>query len=115
VLRVAFRYHVKKTLKEAAGYLTPYPTNVDKVDLKSLRYLIAVAEAGSFSRAAERLNVAQSHLSRQIMRRYGAQRFRRVSATFSTMGLNWDTFAHFLFFERKRYGAIDTPKKPVAN
>ena len=41
---------------------------MDKVDLKSLRYFIAVAEAGSFSRAAERMNVAQSHLSRQIMR-----------------------------------------------
>ncbi|MGP0095167.1 MAG: LysR family transcriptional regulator [Xanthobacteraceae bacterium] len=40
----------------------------DKIDLKRLRYFIAVAEAGNFSRAAERLNVAQSHLSRQIMR-----------------------------------------------
>ena len=41
---------------------------LDKIDLKRLRYFTAVAEAGSFSRAAERLNVAQSHLSRQIMR-----------------------------------------------
>ena len=50
------------------GDPTPNPRNLDKIDLKSLRYFIAVAEAGSFSRAAERLNVAQSHLSRQIMR-----------------------------------------------
>jgi DNA-binding transcriptional LysR family regulator len=41
---------------------------LDKIDLKRLRHFIAVAEAGSFSRAAERLNMAQSHLSRQIMR-----------------------------------------------
>src|SRR5215467_11828627 len=41
---------------------------LEKIDLKRLRYFLAVAEAGSFSRAAERLNVAQSHLSRQIMR-----------------------------------------------
>jgi DNA-binding transcriptional LysR family regulator len=40
---------------------------LDKIDLKRLRYFTAVAEAGSFSRAAERLSVAQSHLSRQIM------------------------------------------------
>jgi DNA-binding transcriptional LysR family regulator len=41
---------------------------LDKIDLKRLRYFTAVAEAGSFSRAAERVNVAQSQLSRQIMR-----------------------------------------------
>jgi DNA-binding transcriptional LysR family regulator len=40
---------------------------LDKIDLKRLRYFLAIAEAGSFSRAAERLNVAQSHISRQIM------------------------------------------------
>jgi DNA-binding transcriptional LysR family regulator len=40
----------------------------DKIDLKRLRYFVAVAEAGSFTRAAERLDMAQSHLSRQIMR-----------------------------------------------
>jgi DNA-binding MarR family transcriptional regulator len=41
---------------------------LDRIDLKQLRYFMAVADAGSFSRAAERLNVAQSHLSRQVMR-----------------------------------------------
>jgi DNA-binding transcriptional LysR family regulator len=45
---------------------------VDRVDLKRLRYFVAVAEAGSFSRAAERAGIAQSHLSRQIMSLEGA-------------------------------------------
>lgn len=40
----------------------------DRLDLKRLRYFMAVADAGNFSRAAERLGMAQSHLSRQIMR-----------------------------------------------
>jgi DNA-binding transcriptional LysR family regulator len=43
-------------------------TILDKVDLKLLRFFTAVAEAGSFTRAAERLLVNQSHLSRQVMR-----------------------------------------------
>src|SRR6516164_7920304 len=41
---------------------------LDKIDLKRLRCFMAVADAGSFSRAAERLGIAQSHLSRQVMR-----------------------------------------------
>jgi DNA-binding transcriptional LysR family regulator len=41
---------------------------LDKIDFKRLRYFTAVADAGSFSRAAERLGMAQPHLSRQIMR-----------------------------------------------
>jgi len=41
---------------------------LDKVDLKRLRYFMAVADAGNISRAAERLDMAQSQLSRQIMR-----------------------------------------------
>jgi LysR family nitrogen assimilation transcriptional regulator len=36
------------------------------VDLRQLRYFIAIAEYGSFSEAAARLRVAQSALSRQI-------------------------------------------------
>ena len=41
---------------------------LDKIDLKQLKYFMAVAEAGSFSRASVRLKIAQSHLSRQVMR-----------------------------------------------
>ena len=43
-------------------------TILDKVDLKLLRFFTAVAEAESFTRAAERMLVNQSHLSRQVMR-----------------------------------------------
>ena len=39
----------------------------ERFDLKRLRYFIAVAEAGNFSRAAERLGVAQPQLSRQVL------------------------------------------------
>jgi DNA-binding transcriptional LysR family regulator len=41
---------------------------LEKIDLKPVRYFLAVAEAGGFRRAAERLDVPQSKLSRQIMR-----------------------------------------------
>src|SRR5205809_5272112 len=36
------------------------------VELRHLRYLVAIADAGSFSRAAEVLRVAQPALTRQI-------------------------------------------------
>jgi len=36
------------------------------MDLRQLRYLLALAEEGSFTRASQRLHVAQPHVSRQI-------------------------------------------------
>ncbi|HEY8604489.1 LysR family transcriptional regulator [Tsuneonella suprasediminis] len=50
------------------------------IELKQLRYLLAAAEAGSFSRAARLLNIKQATLSRQIghiEKRLGMPQFDR--------------------------------------
>lgn len=38
----------------------------DLVEFRHLKYIVAVAEAGNFTRAAERLFLAQPSLSKQI-------------------------------------------------
>lgn len=37
------------------------------IELRQLRYLIAAAEAGSFSRAARNMNIKQATLSRHVI------------------------------------------------
>ena len=39
---------------------------IDRITLKQIRYFLAVAEAGSFRRAADRLGVTQPTLTAQV-------------------------------------------------
>lgn len=55
---------------------------MDRVDLQQMRYVVAVAETNSFTRAAQRCLVVQSALSHQIARlerELGARLFERTS------------------------------------
>jgi DNA-binding transcriptional LysR family regulator len=52
------------------------------IELRQLRYLVLAAESGSFSRAAKRLGIKQSTLSRQLLaleKRLGIEVFERLS------------------------------------
>lgn len=51
------------------------------LDLRYLKYAVQVAEAGSFRRAAERLSISQSTVSRRVQlfeRQLGFSLFKRT-------------------------------------
>lgn len=53
------------------------------LDLRYLKYAVQVAEAGSFRRAAERLSISQSTVSRRVQlfeRQLGFSLFKRTRA-----------------------------------
>ncbi|MEV1294591.1 LysR family transcriptional regulator [Pseudonocardia sp. NPDC049635] len=57
------------------------------VEIRQLRAVVAVAQAGSFSQAAESLGLAQSSLSRTVQdveRRVGVRLFRRTTRSVAT-------------------------------
>ena len=68
------------------------------IELRQLRYLIAAAEAGSFSRAARGMNIKQATLSRHVIeveKRLGITLFDRRTrgATLTTSGMTYLTTA----------------------
>ena len=84
------------------------------MDLRRLRYFIAVAEEGHITRAAERLEIQQPPLSRLISlmeRELGVQLFRRLSR-----GVEMTSAGEVLFREAKQIlahvdRAVDTTRR----
>jgi DNA-binding transcriptional LysR family regulator len=80
------------------------------MELRHLRYFVAIAEERSFTRAAERLWVAQPGLSTQIRRleaELGVQLFIR-----HTRGVDL-TDAGSLFFSRAQETLAASPPRPA--
>lgn len=72
------------------------------MELRHIRYFLTVAEELNFSRAAEKLNIAQPHLSRQIQElenEIGAQLFHRTrrQVELTNAGMTFMKRAHEIF------------------
>jgi LysR family nitrogen assimilation transcriptional regulator len=77
------------------------------VELRQLRYFVGVAEAGSFTKAAAQLNVAQSALSlhvRQMEEGFGTQLFvrDRTGVTLTSAGSKLLNHAHIILDQVSR-------------
>jgi DNA-binding transcriptional LysR family regulator len=84
------------------------------VELRHVRYFLAVADERNFTRAAEKLNVAQSPLSQQIRkleRELGVELFNRTtrSVTLTQAGQVFYNRMHTLIANAE--GAIDATRK----
>lgn len=84
------------------------------MEFHQLRYICAVAEAGSFSRAAERCNVAQPSLSQQVLKLeedLGAKLFDRLGRSVRLT----EAGRVFLPHARSILGEMETARSSVAD
>jgi DNA-binding transcriptional LysR family regulator len=68
---------------------------MDTIDSEALRAFVAVAEAGSFTRAAEQLRTRKAHLSRVVSRleaRLGARLLQRTTRSLALTEVGRDVF-----------------------
>src|SRR4051794_15545342 len=83
------------------------------MELHQLRYVCAVAETGSFSRAAERCQIAQPSLSQQVLKleeELGAKLFDRLGRGIRLT----DSGRAFLLHARAILGQVDLARASVA-
>lgn len=86
-----------------------------RMELRQLRYFVAIAEGGSFSRAAEKVFVAQSALSHQIAQleaELGAALFHRSRRGAELTEAGQRFFAHAVSILRQAEEALASARNP---